>query len=438
MLHSWLVGWLVAWTFQTYLPAGRVRSLYAQGDEVLLVTPGGFLLMDAPTGAPLQGIPVPATPVLAVLNPSGSTIFWVDESGVLYRTDRHSLHTARLAHVGQGHSLAYGEDRIFFITLNDQVVTLDPSGFIQRDPPPAGLIWAGLRGSVPEGHPGRVFLDPLRTRLDHYDPLRNVAWVVEDSGLVRLDLQTAQRRFYGFPTPPVYPLSGMLARSVWRVFGEGGIAQREQERWRWIPAGVRVVDGCEGGETFLSPFALVRVRDGMTQRFPLPGGPFQRIVCSREGVWVGGEGGVYEVGRGLHLSLRVHDLVWTDRLVVASELGVFVLQDTTWHQLQDTAGLLSDEVLDLDAGFGEVWAATRRGVVRIYPDHKVMRPGMERIVVEGAGRLVGWNGQIFVLEGEGAYPIFPPQEIREVVDLERGDTGEVMVVVPQGIWVLRP
>lgn len=434
MIPPWVVL-LFAWGFRSYIPAGEIRSIHTWGTDVLFATPGGFWVMDS-AGAFGEGIPTPRIPILAVLNDMGNEIFWVDEEGSLYRTDRNGIHTTRLAFVGQGHSLAFKQNRIYFANLNNHVIVLDPAGFVREGSPPQGLVWAGLRGEVPQDHPGRFFLDSS-TRLVHYNPEQNVAWVVEDTGVVRVDLQTAQRKIFGFIVPPIYPLQGAFPNEPLGVFGEGGVAIEEGNHWRWIQINYRIVDGCKNRKTLLTPFALIRLRGRMPQFFPLRGGPFKRMVCEASRFWVGGEGGVYEMGQRLLLSLKVNDMAWADSLLVASDMGLFVLQDTVWHQIQDTAGILQDKVLDLAIEHGELWAATYRGVVRVSPSTKVELPGMKRIAINASG-LVGWNGSFYVLAEDGFHVIpTPVDQPMDVVDIQTYRDG-FAVVTPKGIWILRP
>ncbi len=428
---------LLAWSFRMFLPAGDVAGLYALDDRVVLATPGGILVMDT-AGSPLAGMPTETSPVLAVLAPDGWNLYWVDSEGDLYRGDLQRLRNFRLLHVGEGHSLATDGQRVFFATLNDRVITVDPNGFLRHEPRPRRLRWAGLWGQVPRSHTGRVFLDPVRTRVSFFDPDRDLAWVMEDSGLVRVDLRTGMRRPYGFPLPPVYPLEGVFLRPRPGVYGENGAAILERGAWRVVIAGERVVAACPPHH-FLTPYTLL-VREGSFFRtFPLTGGPYRRMACDRNRIWVGGQDGVREVGRGLLLSLDIRDLVFEDRLWVASAAGLFVLNDTTWVRLQDTAGVLNGEVLDLATGDHRVYAATPLGVVEIQDStpHVLSSLPMERLVGTG-GTVVGWDGARLVSFQKGTFfPLYAPVEPRDVVEMAA--TPESLAVAsPGGVWLFGP
>ncbi len=428
---------LLAWSFRMFLPAGEVSGLYALEDRVVLTAPGGILVMDT-SGAPLAGIPTETSPVLAVLAPDGGNLYWVDSEGDLYRGNLQRLQSLRLLHLGEGHSMATDGQRVFFATLNDRVVTVDPNGFLRHEPRPRRLRWTGLWGQVPRTHTGWIFLDPVRTRLSFLDPDRDLAWVMEDSGLVRVDLRTGMRRDYGFPLPPVYPLEGVFLHPQPGVYGENGAAVLERGAWQTVIVGERVVAACPPRH-FLTPFVLFIREGGLSRTFPLTGGPYRRMACSQGRIWVGGRDGVREVGKGLLLSLEIRDLLYQDRLWVASAVGLFALEDTAWVRLQDTAGVLEGEVLDLAAGGRRVYAATPRGVVAIQDSSLqiLSRFSMERVVSAGE-TVVGWNGfRLVRLDAGESIPLYVPVEPRDVMAMAA--TPESLAVAsPGGIWWFGP
>jgi len=427
----------LAWSFRMFLPAGEVVGVFALEDRVVLTAPGGILIADT-AGVPLVGIPTESSPVLAVLAPDGQTLFWVSEEGDLYRTSLQRLQSFRLLHVGEGHSLATNGQRVFFATLSDRVITVDPNGFPRDELPPSRIRWTGLWGQVPRSHAGWIFLNPVHTRLSFFNPDQEVAWAVEDSGLVRVDLRAGVYRVYGFPLPLIFPLEGVFLRPEIGVYGENGAAVLRGHAWKMLTAQERVVSACPPRH-FLTRYSLL-IREGYRLRtFPLTGGPYTRMACHRDRIWVGGPNGVQEVGRGLLLSLDVRDMVFAGNLWVASSVGLFVLRDTLWERLQDTAGVLNGEVLDLDALDHRAVAATPYGVVEVRDTllRVLSRFPMKRLAAVG-NTVVGWDGTHLVLLKDGTpFPLYVPVEPLEVRAIAA--TPETLAVVsPRGVWWFAP